>query len=135
MTEGPSAAAPGPASDATSANAGSASSEVGSRIASEIVRGTPSSEVLSESDLERAKAAVGIRGALDDLELRKRYAKWLLIGLGVELFWVNVIFLAYCEGNNWDVPANVIQLFLGSTVLQVFGVVLVITKYLFPVRK
>ena len=90
--------------------------------------------MLNEKDLENVRKAAQISGYLDDLGLRRLYAKWLLIAMGAQLAVVDVIFLAYCVGNDWNVPTSAIDIFMGSTIVQVFSVVVVITRYLFPTR-
>ncbi len=83
---------------------------------------------LQEIDLKREHAK-------QDIELRKTYATWLLVILAAELVVVNVMFWVYAEqGKGWKIPDGVIQVWLGATVVQVVGVVTVVTKYLFPNR-
>ncbi len=73
--------------------------------------------------------------ARQEIELRETYAKGLLAILAAELIAVTVIFWFYAEkGKNWDIPDGVIQIWLGATVVQVVGVVTVVTRYLFPNR-
>jgi hypothetical protein len=73
--------------------------------------------------------------AKQDLELRETYAKWLLGILAVELIVVNVIFCLYAsKGRDWRLPDGVIQIWLAATVVQVVGIVTVVTRYLFPRR-
>jgi len=73
--------------------------------------------------------------AKQDLELRETYAKWLLAILAIELVVVNVIFCLYAaKGRDWRLPDGVIQIWLGATVVQVVGIVTVVTRYLFPRR-
>jgi hypothetical protein len=73
--------------------------------------------------------------ALQELNLRETYAKNLLRILAAELVAVNVMFWLYAEvGHGWNVPDAVIQIWLGATVVQVVGIVAVVTRYLFPNR-
>lgn len=44
----------------------------------------------------------------------------------------NVIFGWYGDTNGWDVPPLAISAWLGATVVEVIGVVLVVVNYLFP---
>lgn len=72
---------------------------------------------------------------LQDLRLREWYALGLFLLLIAELVVVNLIFWKYAEkGAHWNVPEGVMQVFLGATVVQVIGVVAVVTRYLFPRR-
>jgi hypothetical protein len=72
--------------------------------------------------------------ALKDLVLMKRrYGKWMLWIMGAQLLIANGVFITYAwAGWNWAVPGEVVQVWLGATFVQVVGVVLVITKSLFP---
>lgn len=112
----------------------SKSANAGSTFAGKLLQGADSQEVLDERDLERAKKAAQVAGLIDDLDLRKSYAKWLLIMLAVELAIVNAIFVAYCVGNHWRIPTSAIDIFLSSTVVELFSVILVVTRYIFPKR-
>lgn len=77
------------------------------------------------------------QAALDDLrtdtKLKKLYARWFIGILIAQLLAMNFIFVAV--GLEWlKYPESVINLFMGGTLGEVFGVVLVITKYLFTKR-
>ena len=73
--------------------------------------------------------------ASQEIELRETYAKGLLAILAVQLIVVAVIFWFYAEkGMRWKIPDGVIQVWLGATVVQMVGVVTVVTRYLFPNR-
>jgi len=67
-----------------------------------------------------------------DLKLKKRYANSALIGMGVQLFIADGVFVGYAIGVRWQIPANVMDVWLGATVVQLIGVVVLITRYLFP---
>ena len=71
-----------------------------------------------------------------DIELKELYAKSLLIGLGVALLVADLIFAGYCVAcvfrENVQVPVTAIECWLGATVVQVVGVVTIVTRYLFP---
>jgi cytochrome c-type biogenesis protein CcmH/NrfG len=44
----------------------------------------------------------------------------------------NAIFGWYGDTNAWDIPSVAISAWMGTTVVEVIGVVLVVTNYLFP---
>lgn len=68
-----------------------------------------------------------------DLGLKILYARAGLIALGVQILIADAAFFLYGDiGVHWKIPASVIDVWLGATVVQVVGVVLVITRYLFP---
>jgi hypothetical protein len=70
-----------------------------------------------------------------EIRLRRFYATWLLVGLGVELLIANTVFVLYAAvGKHWKLEAAVIDVWLGQTVVQVVGIVLVVTRHLFPDR-
>lgn len=69
-----------------------------------------------------------------DQELKKRYAYSALIGMCIQLLISNGVFVGYAFGVRWQIPANVMDVWLGATVVQLIGVVALITRYLFPQR-
>lgn len=70
-----------------------------------------------------------------DIQLKKSYATALLWLVGVQLFIADAVFVAYAwVGERWDLEPGVIQLWLGATIVELIGVALVITQYLFPKR-
>jgi hypothetical protein len=100
---------------------------------------------ISQEDLEKAVPLEGLdphdhqalRG-LDhwqDIQLKKSYAKWLLLLVAGQLVLADVVFVAYAwAGANWKLDSGVIEVWLGATIVELVGVVLVITRYLFPRR-
>lgn len=71
-----------------------------------------------------------------DMELRRKYARRMLLILGLELAFVNLLFLMYTwQGVHWKIPGTTIQVWLSATVVQVVGIVYVVTRYLFPPRR
>lgn len=74
-----------------------------------------------------------LRRQQQDLTLRRQYAIWILIGLGVQLGVADVVFVLYAWlGEHWEIPAVAISAWTGALVVQVIGVVLAITNGLFP---
>lgn len=70
-----------------------------------------------------------------DIQLRRMYATRMLWILGLELVFVNLMFLLYAwKGVHWNVPGTTMQVWLSATVVQVVGIVYVVTRYLFPPR-
>lgn len=70
-----------------------------------------------------------------DRQLKKFYAQ-LIVGLmGVQLLIADVVFVMYAwKGRGWDVQPEVMQAWLLATVVELIGVVIVITRNLFPRR-
>lgn len=70
-----------------------------------------------------------------DVQLKRRYAKWLLILVAGQLIVADAIFVAYAwAGKGWELSAGVVEVWLAATLVELIGVALVITRYLFPRR-
>ena len=70
-----------------------------------------------------------------DIHLKRMYARGLFFILGLQLVIADCLVYLYAGiGKGWDVPSDVINVWLGATVVQLIGVVLVVTRYLFPHR-
>lgn len=68
-----------------------------------------------------------------DLGLRKRVGTFALVGVSAELIIANAVFILYAWlGERWKVPTAAINVWLGATVVQIVGILYVITNYLFP---
>ena len=69
-----------------------------------------------------------------DRGLKKKYAHWFVWILIGQLVVMNVVFI--CVGLGWlKFPGWSLNLYTGGTLAEVFGIVLVITKNLFPAHK
>lgn len=100
---------------------------------------------ISQEDLENAvplegldphdhKTLVGI-DHFQDIQLKKKYANWLLWLITIQLVVADTVFVVYAwEGEHWRLDPAVIQVWLVTTLLELIGVALVITRYLFPRR-
>jgi hypothetical protein len=67
--------------------------------------------------------------------LRQRYAGWILWLLGVQFVVADAVFVVFAwAGRSWDLAPGVIEVWLAATVVQVVGVVAVVTRHLFPNR-
>lgn len=65
-----------------------------------------------------------------DIDLKKRYAKWLIGVMIGQLLIMNLVFA--CVGLKWmEYSDFILHLYISGTLLELFGLVLVITKYLF----
>lgn len=82
----------------------------------------------TKDELERAHLQ-------QDLELKKRYGKWLLWLVTGQLIVADIVFALYfIIGVHWDLPEGVIYVWLATTLVELVGVVTVVTRYLFPRR-
>jgi hypothetical protein len=70
-----------------------------------------------------------------DIRLKKSYAIALLILVSLQLFIADAVFVVYAwAGEDWRLGSGVIQFWLGATLVELIGIALVITQYLFPRR-
>jgi hypothetical protein len=73
--------------------------------------------------------------AKQEIGLRRNYAAGLLIILSVQLLAADLVFWVYAEvGEHWQLSDGVIQIWLAAAVVQIVGVVGVVTRHLFPRR-
>lgn len=70
-----------------------------------------------------------------DILLKKSYATALLRLVTLQLFVADAVFIVYAwAGEHWELDPGVIQFWLGATLVELIGVALVVTQYLFPRR-
>lgn len=70
-----------------------------------------------------------------DIRLKRFYATGLFRLLAAQLALADAVFVVYAwAGERWALQPEVINVWLGATVVQLVGVVLVVTRYLFPRR-
>ncbi len=67
-------------------------------------------------------------------DLRHKYGNQLLFLLLVQFGVANVVFMIYAFARGWKIPDTVMTAYLASMVVQLIGVVMVITRNLFPSR-
>ena len=68
-----------------------------------------------------------------DITLKKLYAKWFIAILIGQLVLMNLVFFGV-GAEKLHFADYALHLYMGGTMAEVFGIVLVITKYLFPKR-
>src|ERR1700679_786645 len=67
--------------------------------------------------------------------LRQRYADWILWLLGAQFVIADAVFVTFAwVGKSWDLTPGVVEVWLAATVVQVVGVVAIVTRHLFPSR-
>jgi hypothetical protein len=70
-----------------------------------------------------------------DIQLKRSYAMALLRLVAGQLFVADAVFIVYAwAGRGWDLEPSVVQFWLGATIVELIGVALVVTQYLFPKR-
>lgn len=115
--------------------------EAGAKVEIEVEReGSPSADVPEEfrflDEQERAQGMT-LRRLFAEQEhgLRQKYADWILWLLGAQFFLADAVFVAVAwAGWSWELTPGVIEVWLAATVVQVVGVVAVVTRHLFPNR-
>jgi len=79
-----------------------------------------------------------IQTANEHLKLRLRRGIAIFAGLTAlgQVICADVVFVLYAQrGMHWRLPVSAIEAWLAATVIQVIGIVLVITRSLFPTQK
>lgn len=69
-----------------------------------------------------------------EIKLKKSYGKWFLIILACQLLIMNGVFILVGWSKLIFKDDLTLQLYMGGTMTEVFGLVLVVTKYLFKRR-
>lgn len=70
--------------------------------------------------------------AVQTVRLKKTFARALLIILGIQLLLVNAAFFVFGFSKGWDVSDSIMLGWMGATVVEVIGTVLVVVRNLFP---
>jgi hypothetical protein len=97
-----------------------------------VLRGTASAEPIKQ--LPRPEELVA-RDIEQDIRLKRTYARYLLGILVAQLLIANTVFIVYAwAGVDWKLEPRVINVWLAATLIEVVGIVLVVTRYLFPRR-
>ena len=92
-------------------------------------------EAQSIKDLPPTKQ-LEARDRAQDIGLKRIYAWVYLVMMGVQILIADTVFVLYAElGVDWRLPSAVIIGWLSATVVEVIGVVLVVTRSLFPIRE
>jgi hypothetical protein len=74
-----------------------------------------------------------LAGKQSDRALKEAYGKRLLRGLFLQIAFADVVFLVYAQrGVDWHIDRYVMSVWLTATVVEVIGVVAIVTKSLFP---
>ncbi|HGC1897143.1 TPA: hypothetical protein ACIX49_004766 [Escherichia coli] len=100
------------------------------RTESKILTEFTSVKQVNSLDTEHERKQLNNKDFEAEIDLKKRYGKWFLIILACQLLIMNGVFFA--TGAEWLVFKDLtLQLYMGGTLTEVFGLVLVVTKYLF----
>jgi hypothetical protein len=94
-------------------------------------------ERLRHLDEEERAQGLSLRQLFAEQEhgLRQMYADWILWLLGAQFVIADAVFVTFAwAGMGWDLPPGVVEVWLAATVIQVVGVVAIVTRHLFPNR-
>jgi hypothetical protein len=95
-----------------------------------LARADPPPELRDE--LDHASKQADLERKLADLRLSKVVGYGALALMTAQVIVADTAFFLYGFGNDWKIPSSAIDAWLAAAVIQVIGVVLVITRYLFP---
>jgi hypothetical protein len=91
-----------------------------------------------EDDLQKEHAKAILRGLKQDIDERKKYAKYFFV---LACFWlaaITILLVLQGFGSLWPIPFkladNVLLAVIGSTTVNVLGILYVVANYLFPKR-
>lgn len=70
-----------------------------------------------------------------NLKHENRYATFLLGGLAAQTVFADIIFAKYASEIDWKLPETVVIGFLAAVVIELIGLVYVVTRHLFPPQK
>jgi hypothetical protein len=97
--------------------------------------GSATKGVVDRASAEKvdSMADVVITDWRSDLELKRDYARWALIGMAVQVALADAAFGIYAFSKGWDkVPDGVMIAWLSATAVQVAAVTLAVARGLFP---
>lgn len=99
-------------------------------VHAEVAKADPPPEARDKLDEDRRR--VRVERARSDLKLSKVVGYGALGLMSAQLIVADAAFYFYGFWNSWHVPAAAVEIWLAAIVVQVVGVVLVITNHLFP---
>jgi F420-0:gamma-glutamyl ligase-like protein len=97
----------------------------------DIVANEPARKLVTELDRERD---ANVKDLVQDTELKKRVAHFTMWATAVQLLVADALFLVYCVSQWRNIPVGAIDVWLGAAVIQVVGLMAIVSHYLFPNR-
>jgi hypothetical protein len=91
----------------------------------------PSGEA-SPKDVYRELEKAQIANARTDVSLRRFIGYGAVVVTAAQIVVADYLFFRYGHDNSWSIPVGGIQAWLAATVIQVFIIVRILAKYLFP---
>ena len=89
----------------------------------------------SPKDVYRELRNAEIATARTDVRLRRFIGYGAVLVAAAQIAIADYLFFRYGHDNGWAIPVGGIQAWLAATVLQVFIIVRILAKYLFPPDK
>jgi hypothetical protein len=75
------------------------------------------------------------RDRSQDIGLKLLYGWGLLVIMVIQIGLADWVFIRYAQrGVDWNISPTVMEFWLSATVVETIGIVLIVTKYLFPSR-
>jgi hypothetical protein len=122
-----------PGDDAEAAEVAGSSAVPEGTIAEKLAAAKDKPELaLTHEESDALKRGQEYRRGEQDIVNRKRIADWAIGGMVAQIVIANVVFIVYALTKGASLPVGALQAWLASTVIQVVGVVIIITQYLFP---
>ena len=88
-------------------------------------------EARTDDELDLESRAVKLAGQWTELALKQVIGFGALALMVIQIIAADVVFVLYAVNNDWHLPVAAITGWLAATVIQVVGVVLVVTQGLF----
>ena len=124
-----------PLESAISATSAVSATAAASEVATQILESSNPSGKLESLSSEARIAGAAATQAEQANTLRSIYGYVLLGFVLFQIIAADVIFVLYVDwGRHWNVPSTTLNVWLGATVVQVLGVVVIVVHYLFPNR-
>jgi hypothetical protein len=93
-------------------------------------------EVREQAETAPDLETLGRQDLQQDIRLKKFYAYLLPAVLAAQLAISDFLVIGYAEwGVGWELDPWVLNVWIAATVVQVIGIVVIVTKYLFPARR
>ena len=86
-------------------------------------------------NFDQALATHRLKVKRSNLHFRRAYAVVLLFAMVVQVGIADLFFWRYLQAYDYKAPEQTMSVWIGAAVVQLIGLVIIITKYLFPEGK
>jgi magnesium-transporting ATPase (P-type) len=90
---------------------------------------------LTQDEAAGLKRGQEYRRAEQDIKNRRRIADAAIVGMIFQIVLANTVFIIYALTMGAELQVGALQVWLLATVVQIVGVIVVITQYLFPPQR